>query len=529
MTVTAHTQQTRAVWPRDGAGPFAVVLPRSQPGSRSGAAASPLGWLAPLVPWSLVPCLLLSGCKPVGPNYNRPGYNAPAVYKGTGATVVVPPPNPPGGAWQPANPSDGMLKGKWWEIYQDPQLNQLEERIDSNNVQLRQAMELYLAAEDQVRAARANLYPTLSAGVTPMRQKYSANEPLWSKGNPTTNDDFTIAGQASWEPDFWGRIRRTVEQARANAQASAADEANVALTLHAEMATDYFALRGLDSQIQLLTDTVTDLEHQLDLTQRRLTGGVATEVDVAQAQTQLETVRAQLVDLGVARAQYEHAIGTLANLNLPDFSIPPSPLDLALPKVPLGVPSQLLERRPDIAQAERLAAAANAQIGINISAFYPTITLGGSGGFESTNPGTWIQGPSSLWSLGAQATELLFDAGQRHAVTDAARHNYEAQADAYRNTVFQAFDDVEDQLAALRILEQESATEQGAVDSARHSFDLSNARYKGGATSYLEVLTAEQTLLQNQVTAINIVSRQFAASVSLVRALGGGWDLTQIP
>jgi len=474
--------------------------------------------------------ILFVGCKPVGPNYNRPGYNAPPAYKETGATaVVVPPPSPQGGGWQPANPSDGMLKGKWWEIYQDPQLNNLEKRIDSSNVQLRQAMELYLAAEAQVRAARANLFPTLSAGPSISRDRVSANRPLAVHGSTTTYNDFTIAGQASWEPDFWGRIRRTVEQARENAQASAADEANVALTLHAEMATDYFALRGLDSQIKLLTDTVTDLERQLDLAQRRFGGGVATEVDVAQAQTQLETVRAQLVDLGVARAQYEHAIGTLANDNLPDFSIPPSPLDLALPKVPLGVPSQLLQRRPDIAAAERLAAAANEQIGINISAFYPTITLGGSGGFESTNPGTWIQGPSSLWSLGAQATELLFDAGQRHALTDAARHNYEAQADGYRNSVFQAFNDVEDQLSNLRILEQEAAAEQHAVDAARHSFDLSNTRYKGGVTSYLEVLTAEQTLLQDQVTSISIQSRQFAASVSLVRALGGDWDVTQMP
>jgi NodT family efflux transporter outer membrane factor (OMF) lipoprotein len=474
--------------------------------------------------------ILVSGCKPVGPNYSRPGYSAPPAYKESGATtVVLPPPNPQGGAWQPANPSDGMLKGKWWEIYEDPQLNKLEERIDSSNVRLRQAMELYLAAEAQVRAARANLYPTLSAGPSISRDRVSANRPLAVPGGATTYGDFIIAGQASWEPDFWGRIRRTVEQARENAQASAADEANVALTLHAEMATDYFALRGLDSQTQLLTDTVTTLEHQLDLTKRLFAGGVDTEVDVVQAQTQLETVRAQLVDLGVARAQYEHAIGTLANDSLPSFSIRPSPLDLALPKVPLGVPSQLLERRPDIAESERLAAAANAQIGINIAAFYPAITLGGTGGFESTNPGTWIQGPSSLWSLGAQATELLFDAGQRHALTDVARHNYEAQADAYRNTVFQAFDDVEDQLAALRILEQEAATEQRAVDSARHSFDLSNTRYKGGVTSYLEVLTAEQTLLQDQVTAINIVSRQFAASVSLVRALGGGWDATQLP
>ena len=472
--------------------------------------------------------LVLTGCKPVGPNYNRPGYNAPPAYNESGASTVVPPPNPAGGAWQPANPSDGMLKGKWWEIYQDAQLNSLEERIDSNNVQLRQAMETYLAARDQVSAARASLYPTLSAGPSISRDRISPNRPLAPPGK-SEYYDFVIAGQASWEPDFWGRIRRTVEQARANAQASAADAANVGLTLHAEMATDYFALRGLDSQVKLLTASVVDLERQLDLTQRRFAGGVATAVDVAQAQTQLETVRAQLVDVGVQRAQYEHAIGTIANYDLAGFTIPPSPLDLTLPKVPVGVPSQLLERRPDIATAERLTAAANAQIGIAVSAFYPTITLTGAGGFESANPGTWIQGPSSLWSLGAQAAELLFDAGQRHALTDEARHSYEAQADGYRNTVFQAFDDVEDQLSSLRILDQESGVEQRAVDAAQHSFDLSNARYKGGVTGYLEVLIAEQTLIQNQRTAIDLETRQFVASVGLVRALGGGWDVTQLP
>jgi NodT family efflux transporter outer membrane factor (OMF) lipoprotein len=476
-----------------------------------------------------VPCILLTACKPIGPNYSRPAYNAPTGYKEAGASSVVPPPNPPGGNWQPANPSDGMLKGKWWEIYQDQQLNGLEERIATNNVQLKQALETYLAARDQVRVARANFYPALSAGPSISRDQVSAHRPLAVPGGTTQYGDFVIAGQASWEPDFWGRVRRTVEETRANAQASAAQAANADLTLHAEMATDYFALRGLDSQIKLLTETVADLERQLDLTQRRLSGGVATQVDVAQAETELETVRAQLVDVGVARAQFEHAIGTIANYNLSDFSIPPSPLDLALPAVPTGVPSQLLERRPDIAAAERSAAAANAQIGVAVSAFYPNITLGGSGGFESTRAGNWIQGPSALWSLGAQASELLFDAGQRHALTDQARHTYDAQADAYRNSVFSAFQDVEDQLAALRILEQESTVEQRAVGAARRSFDLSNSRYKGGVTSYLEVLTAEQTLLQDQVTAINIQSRQFTASVSLVRALGGGWDITQLP
>jgi len=473
---------------------------------------------------------LLAGCKPVGPNYNRPGYDAPTVYKETGAsTVVVPPPNPAGGGWHPATPSDGMLRGKWWEIYQDPQLNKLEERIATDNQGLRQALETYMAARDQVTAAHANLYPTLSAGPSIARNNVSQNGPSYSAGKSNGYNDFVLSGQASWEPDLWGRIRRTVEQARANSQASAADMASVDLSLHAEMAADYFQLRGLDSEIKLLKETVTDLERQLDLTQRRLAGGVATEADVAQAQTQLETVRAQLVDIGVARAQYEHAVGTIAAYKLSDFSIPFSPLDLPLPKVPVGVPSQLLERRPDIAAAERRAAAANAQIGIAVSAFYPTISLTGSGGFESMHGGTWLQGPSALWSLGGQALELLFDAGQRHALTSEARHTYEAQAAGYRNSVFQAFNDVEDQLSGLRILETESGVEQRAVASAQHSFDLSDQRYKGGVTSYLEVLTAEATLLQNQRTSIDLQTRQFVASVSLVRSLGGGWDESQLP
>ncbi len=473
--------------------------------------------------------VLLAGCKAVGPNYNRPAYQAPAAYKETGATAVTPPPNPPGGNWQPASPSDGMLRGNWWEIYHDPQLNALEERIAKENPSLRSAVETYLAARDQIAAARSLFYPTLSAGPSFTHQKLSANRPFGNISSSTNYNDLVLAGQASWEPDFFGRIRRTVEATRASAQASAADAATVDLALHAEMATAYFELRGLDAQARLLQSTVTNLEGQLQLTQRLLNGGVATAVDVAQAQTQLETVRAQLVDVGEARAQYEHAIGTLANQDLSTFSIAPSPLDLTLPNVPLGVPSQLLQRRPDIAAAERLTAAANAQIGIAISAFYPTISIGGTGGFESTHGGTWIQGPSSLWSLGAQATELLFDAGQRHALTDQARHLYEAQANNYRNTVLVAFQDVEDQLSSLRILEQESTVEQRAVASAQQSFDLSNQRYSGGVTSYLEVLTAEATLLQNQRTAIDLQTRQFASSVSLVRALGGGWDTTQLP
>jgi NodT family efflux transporter outer membrane factor (OMF) lipoprotein len=422
-----------------------------------------------------------------------------------------------------------MIRGKWWEIYRDPQLNALEERIATYNQGLRQALETYLAARDQIAVARSNLYPTLSAGPSVTHYKNSANKPLTTTGTQTNYNDLILEGQGSWEPDFWGRVRRSVEAAHENAQASAADMANVNLSLQAQMATAYFELRGADSLTELLTDTVKDLESQLDLTQRRLKGGVATEVDVAQARTQLETVRAQLVDVGQVRAQYEHAVGTIADYKLPGFSVPFSPLNLPLPQVPLGVPSQLLERRPDIAAAERRTAAANAQIGIQISAFYPNINLGGIGGFESTHGGTWIQGPSALWSLGAQATELLFDAGQRHALTDQARHNYESQVAAYKGAVFLAFEDVEDQLSSLRVLDHEAGVEQSAVTSAQHSFDVSNQRYKGGVTSYLEVLTAETTLLQNKQTAVGLQTRQFVASVALVRSLGGGWDVTELP
>ncbi|HWE86924.1 MAG TPA: efflux transporter outer membrane subunit [Terracidiphilus sp.] len=472
---------------------------------------------------------LVAGCKPVGPNYHKPDFTAPPAYKETGAPSVAPPPNPADGGWKPATPSDGMLRGKWWEVFNDPQLNQYEERAASVNQQLRQAMETYLAARDQVAAARANLYPTLSAGPGFAHTGASHNRPLAQAATPTSYNDLTLGGQAAWEPDFWGKVRRSVEQARENAQASAADLANIDLSLQAELAADYFALRGLDSQIDLLKRTVADLEHQLDLTERRQAGGVATDVDVAQAQTQLETVRAQLVDVQVARTAFEHAIGTIDEDSLQDFSVPFSPLNQPLPQVPIGVPSQLLERRPDIAGAERRTAAANAQIGIAISAFYPTISLNGTGGFESAHGGTWIQGPSAFWSLGAQATELLFDAGQRHAFTDQARHDYEAQAAAYRNTVFLAFQDVEDNMSQLRILHDETQVEQRAVAAAQHSFDLSNQRYKGGVTTYLEVLTAEATLLSNQRTLTDLESRQFAASVQLIRALGGGWDVSQLP
>lgn len=476
-------------------------------------------WIAALT------CLAgLTGCV-VGPKYHQPSVPpAPAAYK------ELPPPNPPNGNWKQAQPSDAQIKGNWWEIFGDPQLNALEEKVAVSNQTLKVSMEAYFQARDQIRVARANYYPTLSAGPSASRTRLSNNQPQ-TKTNATNFqfNTFTLEGQVSWQPDFWGAVRRSVEEAHANAQASAADLANVALSLQAELATDYFEMRGLDTQEELLTNTVKADSDFLRLTQVRFKGGVATDVDVAQAETQLETVKAQAIDVGVARAQFEHAIAALTGQSASTFSLASAPLTLPPPAVPTGVPSELLERRPDIAAAERRAAAANAQIGIDIAAFYPNIQIGGAGGFLSGNAGTWIQGPSAVWSLGGSATELLFDAGRRHAITDQGREAYEAQAANYRQSILSAFQEVEDNLAAIRILSDEAQTQALAVDAARRSLRLSTNRYKGGVTTYLEVLTAQTTQLTDERMQDDITTRQFAASVQLIAALGGGWDRTQLP
>ena len=479
----------------------------------------PASWMAASL------CLAaLTGCV-VGPNYHQPSTPPPpASFK------EMPPPNPPNGSWKQAQPGDAQLKGTWWELYSDPQLNALEEKIAVSNQTLKAAMEQYSEAREQVRIARSNYYPTLGAGPSISRTHESNNQPNSVRG--VTNyqyDTFNLQGQASWEPDLWGSVRRSVEAARTNAQASAADLANVALSLQGALATDYFELRGLDLQKQLLDNTVKADSDYLRLTQIRFKGGVATDVDVAQAETQLETVKAQDIDVGVARAQFEHAIATLTGQSASTFSLAPAPLTLALPVIPAGVPSELLERRPDIAAAERRADAANAQIGIAIAAYYPNVQLGGTGGFESGNAGTWIQGPSALWSLGGSAIETLFDAGRRHAITDQVRDAYEAQTANYRQSVLNAFQEVEDNLAALRILNEEAETQSAAVNAARRSLKISTNRYKGGVTTYLEVLTAQTTQLTDERTQDDITTRQFAASVQLIEALGGGWNRTQLP
>ena len=422
------------------------------------------------------------------------------------------------------------IRGKWWEIYGDPQLSALEERVTVANQSLKISLAQYTEALAAVRQYRASYFPSLSLSPSYARTRISQNRP--SGINPTAGNpynDLVASGQASWEPDLWGNIRRTVQQARVNAQASAADLANADLSIRSELCQDYFELRGLDTQKQLLDDTITEYRRYLSLTQTRFRGGVATDSDVALAQTQLDQTIAQDIDLGVARAQYEHAIATLTGQPASTFSLAPAPLSLTLPTVPVGVPSEQLERRPDVAAAERRAAAANEQIGIAIAAYYPTLNITGTGGFESGRPGILFQGPSALWSLGGSATEILFDAGRRHAITDEARAAYDAQVANYRQTVLQSFQDVEDQLSALSILDTEASAQQRTVADAQRSLSLSTSRYKNGLTTYLEVITAQATELSNRRNAADITTRQFAASVQLVKSLGGGWDNTQLP
>jgi NodT family efflux transporter outer membrane factor (OMF) lipoprotein len=479
---------------------------------------------------------LISGCK-VGPNYKRPDAPMAPSFKeqpapsqpATAAAMDTPPPAGPGIGWKHAQPGDDQIRGKWWEAYGDPQLNALEERVTVSNQTLKAALAQYTQALAAVRQYRANYFPQVSVSPSYSRTRVSNNRPVGipTQGNPY--NDLVVSGQATWEPDLWGDIRRTVQQARDTAQASGADLANVELSIRSELAMDYFELRGLDTQKKLLDDTTAQYVRFLSLTQTRFRGGVATDADVAFAQTQLDQVRAQDIDVGVARAQFEHAVATLTGQPASTFALEQAPLTLTLPTFPVGVPSEMLERRPDVAAAERRTAAANEQIGIDIAAYYPRLSLGGAGGVESARPGNLFQGPSTLWSLGGSATQILFDAGRRRALTDQARAAYDAQTANYRQTVLQSFQDVEDQLAALSILDQEAAAQQQTVIDAERSLSISTNRYKGGLATYLEVIVAQATALLNERTAADITTRQFAASVQLVKALGGGWQTSQLP
>ena len=459
---------------------------------------------------------LLAGCT-VGPNYKRPAAEVPPAYKEVGD-------------WKTAQPNDQNLSGNWWEIFQDSQLNALEAEVNVSNQNLKAAEAQYTQARAALRYQRADYYPTVAVAPSATRNSYSSNrQPHSAQFSGVTFTDLQIPFELSYQVDLWGRVRRTVESYRDQAQASAADLAAVNLSMHAQLALDYFQARTLDAEEQLLNSTVKQYEQALELIENRFAGGLASDLEVQQAKTQLETTRAQAIDVGVARAQYEHAVAVLIGKPPASFSLAPLPLTAPPPPIPLGLPSELLERRPDIAASERLMASANAQIGVAKAAYYPLVNLAAAGGFESGSITTLISGPSILWSAGPSALFTIFDAGRRRAASDQAIAAYNQTVANYRQTVLTGFQQVEDNVAALRILEHEAQVQDRAVAAAQKYLELADTRYKGGVTSYLEVTTAQSAALSDEVTAVNILGRRMVNAVTLVQALGGGWDRSSLP
>ena len=462
--------------------------------------------------------LLLTSCM-VGPDYTRPSAPMTLAYKEA---------PPPGEGWKLAQPSDEMSRGKWWEIFGDPQLNALAAQVTVANQDLKVAEARFRQARAIIGFERASLFPTISAGVGITALRRSDNAAFRIRSFPSTGD-FLLSFDLSYELDLWGRIRRTVAAAREEAQATAADLATVQLSLQAELAMNYFQLRSADAQQRLLNETVKAFTDALQLTVNRFEGGAAPKSDVAQAQTQLETTRVQATDVAVQRAQFEHAIAVLIGQPPAAFSLPPAPLNLQPPPIPVGLPSQLLERRPDIAAAERRVAEANEQIGIAKAAYFPTVVIGASAGFEGASIEKWLQWPSLLWSVGASLTQTLFDAGRRNATSEAATANYDALVATYRQTTLTAFQQVEDNLAALRVLAQEAEEQRRAVAAAQESLQLATNRYEGGVDTYLLVITAQTIALTNELNAVNILLRRMNASALLIKAIGGGWDVASLP
>lgn len=457
----------------------------------------------------------LTACT-VGPDYVKPTTTTAATYKeleGTG--------------WKSAQPADTLTRGAWWSVYADPSLDALEHQVASANQNVQAAEARFRAARATVAQYRSSFFPVVTATGAYSRARSSENVLHKSTAGLTLND-YLVQADASWEPDLWGRVSRSVEGAKAEAQASAADAQAVLLSMRAELATDYFELRGLDQERQLLDDTIEAYKQALDLTQHRYAGGIATDADVAQAQTQLKTTQAQALDLGVQRAQLEHAIAILIGQPPSTFSLPVAPLAAVPVVAAAGVPSALLERRPDIAAAERHVADMNAQIGVATAAF-PNLILSVTGGLEATNYSQWLLAPSRLWSLGPTLAGTLLDFGGRASVKEQARAHYDESVAQYRQTVLSAFGQVEDNLAALRVLEQEATAQDDAVAAAQRALAVVSNRYKNGAITYLDVVVAQTTALTNERDAVSIARRRMAASVALIKALGGGWDASALP
>jgi len=469
----------------------------------------------------------LSGCV-VGPQYVRPTAPLAPSFK------EVPPENfKSENGWKTSQPSDAQLKGDWWTLFNDSQLNTLEEQIDPANQTLQQAEANFRAARAAVRFNRASKAPTIGVTPTVGAVRDSNNQPYFNTSYANSGEgNFVLPFDLDYEIDLWGRIRRTVAQAREQAQASAADLETSRLSLHAELAFDYFDLRSADAQRKLLDDTVKAFQSALQLTEDRYNGGASPLSDVTQARTQLQAAQAQATDVDIQRAMYEHAIAVLIGRPPATFSLAPDPITVTaptIPSIPGMLPSQLLERRPDIASAERSMAAANEQIGIAQTAYYPTLSLSAVAGFAGTSAINWFSWPSRFFAVGPTLSETLFDHGRRRATSDIALAGYDGTVAFYRQTTLTAFQQVEDNLNALHNLEIEAGQQRNATASAQQSLDLFNTRYEGGVDTYLQVITWQTALLQNERNDIEITQRRFESSVLLVKALGGGWNATQLP
>ena len=471
--------------------------------------------------------LPLAGCM-VGPKYKTPAaVTAPTFKEAAPASYAAQ------DGWKPGQPGDTTLKGDWWAVFGDPQLNALEAEVDTANQSLKAAEANFRAARAQIGYARSFEAPTIGIGPSIASVRDSAHQPYFPSTQANNGSgNFILPVDLSYEVDLWGRIRRGVTSAREQAQASDADLESARLSLHAELAMDYFGLRDADAQIKLLDDTVKAYQQALQLTQDRFEGGAAPQSDVTQAQTQLDQAKVQRTDLGVQRSQYEHAIAVVVGKPPAALNLPPMPLNLqapALPQIPVAMPSELLERRPDIAGDERRMASANEQIGIAEAAYYPTLSLSGSAGFQGTSILNWFTWPSRFWAVGPTFSETIFDAGRRRSEKNITLAQYDSMVATYRQTVLTAFQQVEDNLAALRILETEAQQQHETTASAEQSLDLFQTRYEGGVDTYLQVVTWQTAALNNERNDLDIMQRRLDASVLLIKALGGGWDTSKLP
>ena len=472
---------------------------------------------------TLIALILFKGCDKA-PKYAKPSVATPPAYK-----ELTPDTFKETNDWKFARPNDAVIRGKWWKMFNDPQLNSLEEQLNTANQNIALADANFRVARALVKESRSQYFPTVttSPSIIVSRQSAASTHANVSPGRQSVN--YTLPFDATWEPDFWGRIRNTVVASASEAQASAADLQNVRLSVEAELAFDYYQLRSLDTEKRLLDTTIAAYQQQLDLTRVRFQTGIASDEDVAQAETQLKTTEAQATDLGIARAQFEHAIAVLAGQPPATLSLAVAPAGAQPPAIPVGLPSQLLERRPDIAAAERRVAEANAEIGVTRAAFFPSLTLSATAGLESTSIASWFTWPARFFSLGPTLSQTLFDKGRRRAATEVARAQYDGTVASYRQTVLTAFQEVEDNLAALRILSRELDEQNDAVASSQRALSVATERYKSGIDSYLNVITAQTTLLNNQRIAVNLQMQQMTASVELIKALGGGWNQASLP